>query len=553
MRVRDRAGALLGAGIVLGDRHVLTCAHVVAGSGGGAGPGAEVLVDLVGRPGTPSAPAAVLADHWVPPTDDGRGDVALLRLARPLAEPCGAVLRPLSLSWQRPVYTFGFPDRLDDGVYVRALLGGQAGPGREWIQMDAVEPRVPIRQGFSGSGVVDEQTGAVVGMVVSAYTDPSAGLSWMIPVETIVGYLPLVGGWVVGEASIDDSFRSVPRAAGDPATARRIADFFAGQAADNVLVVVAGGTDSAVAVALRRAVTLASRPLAVLPRRGEPPPPDRPAAAPGQAPVPPVGSIDLALDVAGKDSAEVSRRIVRWAGAPPGEPADDPRDAVADAAPRTLVIDGIDEAADAPRLVADVVAPIVHRATERDMRLLLGFRGAAVPARLALLEQRIAQLWAAETAVGHRHARAARRVAGLPAPPARAAELRVRLSALRAAAGADRRHRAGGPPPGDPVPAALARCERATDRALRAARAARQAVDDLLSRHAELGGRLTSERARSVHAGLAEDEDLGALYRAAHTALASTPCDLAAAEPQVHRYVAALRARLDARPEGRRR
>ena len=62
-RIRDGQLRVRGGGVLLGSRHVLTCAHVL---GDGQRPLAEALVDFVGLPGRPVVGARVSADGWVP-------------------------------------------------------------------------------------------------------------------------------------------------------------------------------------------------------------------------------------------------------------------------------------------------------------------------------------------------------------------------------------------------------------------------------------------------------------------------------------------------------
>jgi hypothetical protein len=70
---RDR-----GAGVLLDQRHVLTCAHVI-----GETPGTAEIRSTVGRPEW-KIPAQVVPGSWVHSgKDTRRGDVALLELAEP--------------------------------------------------------------------------------------------------------------------------------------------------------------------------------------------------------------------------------------------------------------------------------------------------------------------------------------------------------------------------------------------------------------------------------------------------------------------------------------
>lgn len=89
VRVDDAAGDPCGAGVLLDDRHVLTCAHVVryagAAPGSGAVPGVRVS-SVACRPEW-TRTARVAPGTWVHDHDTQRGDVALLELDEPAG--CG--------------------------------------------------------------------------------------------------------------------------------------------------------------------------------------------------------------------------------------------------------------------------------------------------------------------------------------------------------------------------------------------------------------------------------------------------------------------------------
>lgn len=537
VRIRGDGGLILGSGTLLGDRHVLTCAHVIDSSAGrrgaatGGPPATRVMVDLVRLPHLAARSARVTPGGWAPLDGDGHGDVALLELADPVPGQQGAELRRLPL-WQQQVYAFGFPREFSDGETVHAVLDGQVGPGGEQVQMTPANPGLWVRGGFSGAAAVDERTGHVVGMVVSYYSDPAAGRSYMVPVETILHHAPAVARWVVGGSSVDEELASLSAGHRDGPAALRIARLYARRSPENVLVIVTGRPGSTVSAALRRAVVLSNREL-------------RPASA-GQAEpdgdptVPPLGSIDLSLDAAGKPPRELAERILEFVGA--GEPAAGPvGDLVGAAAPRSVLIDGVDESTDPEELLAEVVGPIVDRAAERDLRVLLGFRGPAIDVRLGLLARRIAGLRAAEGLARAHHRELAAQLTGLPTVPARATRLRVRLTALRAAAGQ--------PDPG-PLPEHLAAVERATDRALHEMAELRRRLTELASAHQRLRGLLDAQRARAGAGGLTEHHELGASYRRAHDLLRGGPCELAEATAAVHGYADQVRRALDDRQEG---
>ncbi|WP_433133447.1 trypsin-like peptidase domain-containing protein [Micromonospora sp. CA-240977] len=545
VRLRDQHGGVLGAGMALDDRHVLTCAHVVAAAGDPSHAGAEptwtVLADLVGQPGDPTVPAQVVAGCWWPPTSDGRDDIALLELAAPAPHGPFAPLRRMRGTWDRRVVMYGFPETVVHGVYVEARLTGRSGAGRERVEMISATTGPQVSPGFSGSAVVDAQTGHVVGMVVSTYrdggrnqdvaggADPGSGLSWMIPVETILGRLPRLRAQVPGESSVDPSFRSAEDTPANQGVLRQLADFFGRLSSDNVLVIVVDHRESDVAAAVRQAAVLSSREL-------------RPSIDPETIPdAPPIGSIDLAVDATDRSTKDVSRRIADWAGQADAASTAPGHDRAADTAPRSIIINNIDEAAEPETLLSEVVLPLVGEAPTRDLRMLLTFRGESIPLRTTLLASRVASLQATEEATRRAYRSAAAVVADVPRLQPRATELRIQLTKLRAAAATT---------DGDTLAALLASTERATDRALSNAESVRREIvarEDLWS---ELHGRLGAYRAMAVQHRLAEDPALGTSYRRAYDLLLTAPCDLVAAEAAVRRYTEAVSHHVDGRRGG---
>src|ERR1700738_4027196 len=100
-RIRDRHGAVVGAGFLAGPAQLLTCAHVLDLAG--AGPGERVRVSF---PWGDEELHGTVAKHW---WAADCGDVALVRLD---ATPPGA--RTLALgsavgSRSHSVSAFGFP------------------------------------------------------------------------------------------------------------------------------------------------------------------------------------------------------------------------------------------------------------------------------------------------------------------------------------------------------------------------------------------------------------------------------------------------------------
>jgi len=204
-RIRARDGRIVGAGLLVDSHHVLTCAHVVTQATGEdprAGvPRGEIVAEFpfwgsaVGAAGWQVA-ASVPSYGWAPLDAAGRGDVTLLRLR----EAAPAELAPAELDVttnvdQRRVRVFGHPADLLDGVWAEVRLSGIAGPAAEWIQIDAASTvGRRVEQGFSGAGVIDPDTGRVLGVVVAEDPRVTDRVAWVIRTDVVVRYLPHLAG-----------------------------------------------------------------------------------------------------------------------------------------------------------------------------------------------------------------------------------------------------------------------------------------------------------------------------------------------------------------------
>jgi hypothetical protein len=511
LRIRDAAGNVRGAGMLVCTGQVLTCAHVVGDENSPTAPDTTVVVDFVSVPGTPSVRATVARDGWIPVNnDDGSGDIALLDLVGQVHGPAHARLRRL-LGRGRSVHAFGFPAGAEQfGVNATAQLSGKGGPGGEWIQVDSPPDDRRVTNGFSGAAVVDEETQSVIGMVVMEYTRERPTVSWMIPVETICRHLGGLARCVDGPVAVDDTLVTVDRdSRPELGFARRIGRWFSGSAERPVRLVVTGEPGSSASSGLRSMVVLADREL-------------RPTAIEPSADgtVPPVGSVDLALDASGKTVDALSRRITERLGSPAARRGSD----------AALVVDGVDDAADPQALLRELLHPLA----EEGIRLLLGFRRESSPAwglarslwpgaeasdddpevvrhRLDALAERIAAVAGQEDELLRYREYVAARVADVPEVSARAVALRVRLSAAR----------------GDPGDTArLDDAEDAADRTLRRLERHRRVLDELRERRSELRRRLAAYQALAVDRGFAENVELDVHYRRADDALWQRPCDL---------------------------
>ncbi|WP_345604834.1 serine protease [Pseudonocardia adelaidensis] len=196
VRVLGRGGEPVGAGFLAGPDLVATCAHVVADAVGtdpyGPAPTTAVRLDLplfvtsdADRP--PALDADVL--RWQPIRDDGSGDIAILRVRGPL--PAGARMPPVrrvDRLWGHGFRVLGFPEGLADGVWATGRIRGEQ--GTRWFQLQAAPGEEPVVEGFSGSPVWDDESGAVVGMTVAADASGRTTTAYLLPIDQVLGLDP---------------------------------------------------------------------------------------------------------------------------------------------------------------------------------------------------------------------------------------------------------------------------------------------------------------------------------------------------------------------------
>jgi hypothetical protein len=210
MVVEDRLVAILGkdgnpvgAGLIIDDDLVLTCAHVVNTALGHdkyrkARPDEGVEVRVHGSPGKVNAAIDSASDAWSPPPPSTKGgDLCVLRLPPKTYVGKGLVkLREYAQPQNEAFRAVGYPadwkkgedkentdgargyivSRAADGLY---LLRSEADslPERRFFSEDK-RPAGVIYEGFSGAPV--ESRGAVVGLLTMART-PEDRTAYMIP------------------------------------------------------------------------------------------------------------------------------------------------------------------------------------------------------------------------------------------------------------------------------------------------------------------------------------------------------------------------------------
>ncbi|WP_330267171.1 trypsin-like peptidase domain-containing protein [Streptomyces griseorubiginosus] len=180
-------GPTTGTGFLVTERHVMTCAHVVARSQ------ADPIRVTFAHRGAESVGARVVAHGgWDGRTTD-TGDVAVLELDRKVR------LKPAQFAASTDAFghpphrlvAYGFPKAHDDGTFAEYRATYDQLIAGDWIQVEAWAAHgQPLVRGFSGAALTLAETGQVVGMVTEAARDPAIRNGRMLPVQVLARYWP---------------------------------------------------------------------------------------------------------------------------------------------------------------------------------------------------------------------------------------------------------------------------------------------------------------------------------------------------------------------------
>jgi WD40 repeat protein/tetratricopeptide (TPR) repeat protein len=384
------SGQVKGAGMLVDDRHVVTCAHVAGlclGQGPGEGgkgeqPSGSLRVDFPFARNSTGLTAQVITGGWTPIFADGSGDVAVLELADPPPE--GAEPAPLRAPVRLLGHRFlvhGFPGGISFPRPAEGDLGAGSGPAGDWVSMAASSMTGhAVGPGYSGAPVWDQTAGAVVGIVATCDDDRTGD---MLPLWYLAECWPPLEQLTRWRLAMDSRDRAHwdGRARG-VTRPRRPGWYFTGRvAALRELVsyasiqdpsqgqarVVTGEPGAGKSAVLGRLVTL-SEPSS---RR------EVPAAVLREAPdgtVPPVGCVDAAIYAAGKTREDVAKHLADAFDLGEVSPDELPDRLVGLGRPVVIVVDALDEASDPNGL-----AGLLRELADGDIRMILGTRKNLLP------------------------------------------------------------------------------------------------------------------------------------------------------------------------------
>jgi len=195
VRIRTVDGGVIGAGFLVGEQQILTCAHVVSQACNLTDHLLDVPQGLVSLDFPLISPRTLFTAkvvQWCPLLADGRGDIAGLELQS--EPPAGTELvrfAPAEDVWEHAFRAFGFPTGYDDGVWATGrLLGRQA---TDWVMIEDVKAQgFAVGPGFSGTPVWDTQLQGVVGMVVAASRPADTKAAFVLPLDVLVAAWPRI-------------------------------------------------------------------------------------------------------------------------------------------------------------------------------------------------------------------------------------------------------------------------------------------------------------------------------------------------------------------------
>lgn len=181
-----------GAGFLVSDEYILTCAHVVTTAldidlYSKQKPSREVELDFPTI--QPIEPLTATVEFWLP-VNPGNSpeDIAVLKLTEPPPKEAQAAVLSMTkyaLS-DHKFEAFGFPEGRNGGAWAEGVIKRRVGYG--WIQLNAhLVPGYRLEEGFSGTPIWDNNIEAVVGIAVAAdKLRPEFKVAFMIPTELLV-------------------------------------------------------------------------------------------------------------------------------------------------------------------------------------------------------------------------------------------------------------------------------------------------------------------------------------------------------------------------------
>ncbi len=198
VRIYSNQRSVIGAGFLVSQNRILTCAHVIAYALGIDRKTAEMPDQKVSLDFPLLAPKQFFTARvifWRPVNpDEFAEDIAGLELETPVPNDA----RPAQLVtsdelWGHRFRVFGFPAEQNNGVWASGQLCGKLASG--WVQLEGVRQEgYRLERGFSGAPIWDEELQGVAGMAVANETKrPETKAAFIIPANVLIKAWPELG------------------------------------------------------------------------------------------------------------------------------------------------------------------------------------------------------------------------------------------------------------------------------------------------------------------------------------------------------------------------
>jgi hypothetical protein len=189
-RLSRADGTTAGAGFLVDDQHVVTCAHAIADVLGLAAEANEpdentpaLALDFTDVDVETSA--TIVPDSWVPRDVRGGGDLVALRLTTTSEHLQPVHLSKTTLGLGQRVFLNGYPAGRPQGSHAFARTAGPTGPRRSLVMLESEGAAYRITRGFSGAAVWDADGAHVVGMLTSVEGTTALPGASMLPVDAM--------------------------------------------------------------------------------------------------------------------------------------------------------------------------------------------------------------------------------------------------------------------------------------------------------------------------------------------------------------------------------
>ena len=191
-RIYNTNNVVIGAGFLISNQYLLTCAHVVTAA-------LDLPTETVSKPSkliqfdfpfiNREEKLNAEVDFWLPyqsyQSDPQKiGDIAGLKLHnKVIPDKVQPICLKTSYKSNHTFRIFGFPNQRTDGVWAYGTLKDTLPNG--WGQMEGQEKGYRVEGGFSGAPIWDDEEKAVVGMAVAEDTNEQRRVAFFLPSQAL--------------------------------------------------------------------------------------------------------------------------------------------------------------------------------------------------------------------------------------------------------------------------------------------------------------------------------------------------------------------------------